>query len=69
MVVLPALSSPSMRMRIGALRRHQNSDSYRDENVTPITGDPCVSQTNALCCRAMQLPHRTLSTDGRVDAT
>lgn len=36
MVVLPALSRPSMRMRMGAWRLHQNRDSYNEENVNPM---------------------------------
>ena len=47
-VVLPALSSPSIRIRIGVFLRQRNSALYSDENVTPIlasntsTRRPCA---------------------------
>lgn len=35
-VVFPALSRPSIKIRMGAWRRHRKRASYSDEKVTPM---------------------------------
>lgn len=42
MVVFPALSRPSIKIRMGVLRRHRNRASYSDEKVTPMAIRACV---------------------------